>query len=131
MRNFEIERKMYEIARELIEKRYPTGWGRAAVIHTTKDSYFSSVPIETANGSAVLCIEVGAMCEAHKYNEKVSSMYSSSNSYFPYRSDNIVYNDTSKYEELYPEIYKILKPMISKVCDTPSRNDFSSETPLK
>lgn len=72
MRNFEIERKMYEIARKLIEKRYPTGWGGAAVIHTTKDSYFSSVPIETANGSAVLCIEVGAMCEAHKYNEKVT-----------------------------------------------------------
>jgi hypothetical protein len=64
--------------------------------------------------------------QSFDYND--SSMYGSSNSYFPYRSNNVVYNDTSKYEELYPEIYKILKPMISKVCDTPSRNDFSSET---
>lgn len=57
-----------------------------------------------------------------------SSMYNSNSSYFPYRSSNVVYNDTSKFEELYPEIYKILKPMVSKICDTPSRNDFSSET---
>lgn len=42
------------------------------MIHTAKDNYFTSVAIETANGSAVLCIEVGAMCEAHKYNEKVT-----------------------------------------------------------
>lgn len=72
MRNPEIEKKMYELAIELIEQRYPTGWGGAAVIHTDKDHYFTSVAIETPNGSAGLCIEVGAMCEAHKYNEKVT-----------------------------------------------------------
>ncbi len=67
-----IENKMYRMALQLIAKRYPTGWGGAAVIRTETDSYFTSVAIETANGSAVLCIEVGAMCEAHKYNERVS-----------------------------------------------------------
>lgn len=72
MRNHEIENKMFELAKELIRKRYPSGWGGAAVIHTAKDSYFTSVAIETANSSAILCIEVGAMCEAHKYNEKVT-----------------------------------------------------------
>lgn len=72
MRNPEIEKKMYELAVELIEKRYPTGWGGAAVIHTNKGHYFTSVAIEMANASAELCIEVGAMCEAHKYNEKVT-----------------------------------------------------------
>lgn len=72
MRDLEIEQKLYAVATELIEKRYPTGWGGAAVIHTAQGSYFSSVPIETANGSAALCIEVGAMCEAHKYKEKVT-----------------------------------------------------------
>ncbi len=73
MRNPEIEKKMYEpLAVELIEKRYPTGWGGAAVIHTNKGHYFTSVAIETANASAELCIEVGAMCEAHKYNERVT-----------------------------------------------------------
>ena len=72
MSNYEIVQTMYRKATELIEQRYPTGWGGAAVIHTAKDNYFTSVAIETANGSAVLCIEVGAMCEAHKYNEKVT-----------------------------------------------------------
>ena len=72
MRSKEIENKMFQVAKELIEKRYPTGWGGAAVVHTEKDHYFSSVAIETANSAASLCIEVGAMCEAHKYNEKVT-----------------------------------------------------------
>lgn len=72
MRNPEIERRMFRLAAELIETRYPTGWGGAAVIRTAEDHYFTSVAIETANASAALCIEVGAMCEAHKYNERVT-----------------------------------------------------------
>ncbi len=67
-----IKEKMYRLATELIEKRYPVGWGGAAVIRTDADHYLTSVAIETANGSAVLCIEVGAMCEAHKLNERVT-----------------------------------------------------------
>ena len=72
MKNKEIENRMLEIAKELIEKRYPVGWGGAAVVRTEKNNYFSSVAIETINESFALCIEVGAMCEAHKYNEKVT-----------------------------------------------------------
>lgn len=68
----EIENKMYKIVVELIKSRYPAGWGGAAIIRTAKDNYFTSVALDTANGSAQLCIEVGAMCEAHKYNEKVT-----------------------------------------------------------
>lgn len=67
-----IEKQMYEMAIEFIEKRYPSGWGGAAVIRTADNQYFTSVSIDTANASAVLCIEVGAMCEAHKYNAKVT-----------------------------------------------------------
>lgn len=72
MRDFEIEKKMYNLAVELIEKRYPTGWGGAGVVHTLNGNYYTSVSIDTANASAVLCIETGAMLEAHKYNEKVT-----------------------------------------------------------
>lgn len=72
MENIAIENKMYQMAIELIESRYPVGWGGAAIIHTAKDNYYSSVALETANGSAQLCIEVGAMCDAHKFNEKVT-----------------------------------------------------------
>ncbi len=72
MSNKEIENKMFDIAVSLIKQRYPVGWGGAAVIRTEKNSYFSSVPIESANASVLLCIETGAICEAHKFNEKVT-----------------------------------------------------------
>lgn len=72
MHNYAIEREMYRLAVELIEKRYPTGWGGAGVVHTANGNFYTSVSIDTANASAVLCIETGAMLEAHKYNEKVT-----------------------------------------------------------
>ena len=64
--------KIYIMATEFINKRFPIGWGGVAVIRTENDSYFTSVALETANAGAQLCIEVGAMCEAHKHNEKVT-----------------------------------------------------------
>ena len=67
-----IENKMYLLAVDLIKKRYPKGWGETAVIRTEEDDYYTSVPIEVKNESASLCIETGAICEAHKYNKKVT-----------------------------------------------------------
>jgi cytidine deaminase len=67
-----IEQEMYRRAIEFIPQRYPKGWGGVAIIHTEDDQYLSSVAIETANSSVILCIEVGAMTEAHKYNTKVT-----------------------------------------------------------
>lgn len=67
-----IEKEMFDRAAELIEKRYPVGWGGAGVVRTESGNYYTSVSIETANASAILCIETGAMLEAHKYNEKVT-----------------------------------------------------------
>lgn len=67
-----IEKEMYKRAIEFIPKRYPKGWGGVAIIHTEDGQYLSSVAIDTANLSAALCIEVGAICEAHKYNAKVT-----------------------------------------------------------
>ncbi len=71
-RNFAVENKMYHLALELIEKRYPKGWGGAAVIRTEKDHYYTSVSLEGPNGGTTLCIEVRAMCDATKYDEKVT-----------------------------------------------------------
>ena len=67
-----IEEGMFQKAIEFIPKRYPKGWGGVAIIRTEDERYLTSVSIDTANASAVLCIEVGAMCEAHKYNVKVT-----------------------------------------------------------
>ena len=72
MRDYKIESEMYKKAVELIEKRYPKGWGGAGVVCTSRGSYYTSVSIETANASAVVCIELGAMLEAHKFNERVT-----------------------------------------------------------
>lgn len=72
MRNYEVENEMYRLAVQLIETRYPTGWGGAGVVRTANGHFYTSVSIETANASAIVCIELGAMLEAHKYNEKVT-----------------------------------------------------------
>ena len=72
MRNYEVEKEMYRLAVELIEKRYPKDWGGAGVVHTSAGHYYTSVANDTANSSVILCIETGAMLEAHKYNEKVT-----------------------------------------------------------
>lgn len=72
MRNYKIEREMYRIAVELIEKRYPSGWGGAGVVHTAADNYYASVFFDSPNAGATLCIETGAMLDAFKFNEKVT-----------------------------------------------------------
>ena len=72
MRDRKIEQEMYRRAVALIEARYPRGWGGAGVVRTENGNYYTSVSIDTANASAVLCIETGAMLEAHKYNERVT-----------------------------------------------------------
>ena len=53
-------------------KSYPRGWGGAGVVYTAQGHFYTSVSIETANASAELCIETGAMLEAHKYRERVT-----------------------------------------------------------
>ena len=72
IRDFEIENEMYRRAVELIETRYPIGCGGAGVVHTANGNYYTSVSIETGNVCTELCIETGAMLEAHKFNEKVT-----------------------------------------------------------
>lgn len=67
-----IEQTMYHAAVNFIKKRYPNGWGGAAVIHTDDDRYLISVAPEVLNASTELCIETGAICEAHKFNIAVT-----------------------------------------------------------
>ena len=67
-----IEQEMYDKVTDFIKKRFPEDWGGAAIIHTEGGSFFTSVAIECANESVSLCIETGAICEAHKFNEKVT-----------------------------------------------------------
>ena len=67
-----IEQILYDTAVDFIKNRYPTGWGGAAVIHTDDNRFLISVAIDVFNASAELCIETGAICEAHKWNVGVT-----------------------------------------------------------
>jgi len=67
-----IEQKMFNTATELINKRYPKGWGGAGVIRTEDDSYFTSIWLDVINDSVSICIETGAMCEAYKHDKRVT-----------------------------------------------------------
>ncbi len=67
-----IEKQMYDEARSFLVRRYPRGWGGAAVLRTETGRMLLSVAVETANAAASLCIETGAICEAHKIQERVT-----------------------------------------------------------
>lgn len=67
-----IEQKLYESAVNLIVKRYPTGWGGAAAMYTEDGQILTSVSPDVINASTELCIETGAILEAHKLNTKVT-----------------------------------------------------------
>ncbi|KZZ84475.1 MULTISPECIES: cytidine deaminase [Bacillaceae] len=67
-----IERQLYQSAIDLIEKRYPTGWGGAAAMYTENGQILTSVAPEVINASTELCMETGAILEAHKLNTKVT-----------------------------------------------------------
>ena len=55
-----------------LQRRFgPTGWGGAAAMRTAEGSVLTSVAIETLLDSAALCIETGAIAEAHKRAEGV------------------------------------------------------------
>jgi len=68
----EIEQEMFDRATNFIEKRYPKGWGGTAVMYTSDGQYLISVAIETIDSNVGLCIETGALCEATKYDLRVT-----------------------------------------------------------
>lgn len=67
-----IEESMYQQVTDFICKRYPKGWGGAAIVRTEEDHYYISVALEAFNASVEVCMETGAMIEATKYHEKIT-----------------------------------------------------------
>lgn len=65
-----IEKQLYEEAVKFIQHRYPTGWGGAAAMYSKQGQIYISVSPEIINAGTTLCIETGAILEAHK-NEDV------------------------------------------------------------
>ncbi|MGE7118881.1 cytidine deaminase [Peribacillus sp. NPDC046944] len=67
-----IEQRLYQAAIELITNRYPSGWGGAAAMYTEDGKVLTSVAPEVINASTELCMETGAILEAHKLNTKIT-----------------------------------------------------------
>lgn len=67
-----IEQRLYEAATNFAKTRYPSGWGGAAAMCTEDGEILISVAPEAINASVELCMETGAICEAHKLNKKVT-----------------------------------------------------------
>lgn len=65
-----IEKQLYEEAVKFIQHRYPKGWGGAAAMYSKQGQIYISVAPEIINAGTALCIETGAILEAHK-NEDV------------------------------------------------------------
>lgn len=57
------------------------------------------------------------------------NIYEDTGNYFPYRNGNIIVEATneSRFESRYPEIYKILKPMVGKACGNNFIDNVSAE----
>ncbi|HAS6957245.1 TPA: cytidine deaminase, partial [Vibrio vulnificus] len=67
-----IEKELYQAAVELVNMRYPAGWGGAAAVRTESGKILTSIAPDTKNDALSLCMEVGAYLEAHKLNERVT-----------------------------------------------------------
>lgn len=68
----EIGGQMYSEAVRFLDRRFPKGWGGCAVMRTEDGQILTSVALESFNSAAALCMETGAMCEAQKYNLKIT-----------------------------------------------------------
>ncbi len=67
-----VETELYSAAVELIQSRYPNGWGGAAAVRTSTGRILTSVAPDTKNDALALCMEVGAYLEAHKLDETIT-----------------------------------------------------------
>ncbi len=67
-----IAQELYAAVKKLIEHRYPSGWGGAAAIRVEDGTIYTSVAPDVINASTELCIETGAILQAHKFNKKVT-----------------------------------------------------------
>lgn len=68
----DIYQELFDTAKNLIEARYPTGWGGAAALRLSSGKFLSSVSPDTKNDALALCMETGACLEAHKLDETVT-----------------------------------------------------------
>jgi len=70
-----LDQALVDAAISLIKSRYPNlgDWDGAAALYTETGKILTSTYAESPNAGAGLCNETGAICEAHKLNERVTA----------------------------------------------------------
>lgn len=68
----DIEKQLFDSAVELIKERYPSNWGGAAAMALEDGTILTSIAPEVIAASTELCIETGAILEAHKLDKRVT-----------------------------------------------------------
>lgn len=72
MNEVKLEKEMFDIAVDFLNKRYGNKAGGVAVLRIETGEFLISVWPESSNSSVDLCAETGAICEAHKFNKRVT-----------------------------------------------------------
>lgn len=67
-----VEDDLYQSAIALIKHRYPTGWGGAAAIRLKSGDILTSVAPDTDFDALAVCMELGAILQAHKLDQTVT-----------------------------------------------------------
>lgn len=67
-----LDKELYNAVKELVDERYPSGWGGAAAVRVEDGTIYTSVAPEVINDATALCMETGAILEAHKFNKKIT-----------------------------------------------------------
>lgn len=68
----EVKSRVYQAAVDLINERYPIGWGGAAALLTDDGTVLTSVAPEVIHAGTELYIETGAILEAHKLQKRIT-----------------------------------------------------------
>ena len=68
-----LDQGLVDVARDLLETRYPGDEGIAAAMYTDDGVVLTGVFFEPEWGGGALCAETGALCEAEKLGKRITA----------------------------------------------------------
>ncbi|WP_199290282.1 cytidine deaminase [Leptolyngbya sp. FACHB-36] len=71
MKHYRVDDQLLNAAIKQAQERFPQDWSGAAAMYTETGRILTSVYVDAPNAAACLCHETGAICEAHRLNERI------------------------------------------------------------
>ena len=68
-----LDQALVDAAIDLLQHRFPDRDGIAAALYTADGDILTSIAFEPEWGGGGLCAETGAICEAAKYNKRITA----------------------------------------------------------